>query len=380
MKSPFYARLAASLLARAPEPEVAPIDYRRAMAISQIELALRRKSARRSQIRWAAAAFGVSAAAASALFLARSAAQAPREQRAVTAIASPTGDGARVLTPSGSEPLQSGGALLPGGRLVAGPTGGAALRLSTGTEIAVEHDGSLVFSEAGPNEHFMLSQGAMQAHVAKLRSGERFIVSTPDAEIEVHGTVFRVAVVAADPECGASARTRVEVLEGVVEVRAYGQASFVHPGEHWPASCSDPAPAEATARAVALVPPRRPSPAGPRTLASSPRAASPKTGVSAEPTSETALSLAKAQNDLFSRAVAARREGDTETALAKFQALMTQYPSSALAESAAAARLRILTSGNSKNLGAATRAAREYLARYPRGFAASDANSILTRQ
>jgi hypothetical protein len=361
-----------------PDPEVAPSDQRRSAAILQIERALRQKATRRRRARWAGAMFGLSAAAACALFVVQSAVTAPRERQAVTAVADPTGDGARVLSPSGSEPLQNGGALLPGARLVASPNGGAALRLSTGTEISVEHDGNLVFSEAGPTEHFMLSQGAMQAHVAKLRAGERFIVSTPDAEVEVHGTVFRVAVVAADAECAESARTRIEVREGVVEVRSQGHASFLHPGEHWPASCGAPPLASLAGAAAAALVSRQSAPAGSRALASSPRPPSPKAlGASTESASDAALSLAKAQNDLFSSAIAARRAGNSAAALAKFQALIALYPSSALAESAAAARLRMLASNNP---GAAARAAREYLARYPRGFAASDANAILTRQ
>ena len=378
MRSPYYARLAAKLLARAPEVTLAPSASQRSVIVLQIESALRKKALRRRQARWAAVVASFAAAAAAVLFIARRPQSGSLASAVVTAIGNPSGSGARVLTASGSEPLLSGAPLLPGRHLVANPDGGAALRLSTGTELTLEHNANLVFSEAGPTEHFILSQGALQARVAKLQAGQRFIISTPDADVEVHGTVFRVAVVEPDPGCSAFERTRVEVLEGIVEVRSRGESSYVHPGEHWPAACATSLAASATTAAPHEEPPPaapltsafdHPAPTARRALAARPHAA-----VSAEPVSEAARALAKAQNELFSQGIAARRSGDSATALGKFQALQSQFPNSPLAESAAAERMRTLALGNPA---AARRAAREYLARYPRGFAVSDADSIL---
>ena len=377
MKSPLYARLAASLLARAPEPHASANANKRAATVSLLEITLRKKAARRHQVRWAGALFTLSAAAAGAFFVTRSPSPSTPRASAVGAIGNPTGTGAQLLTSSGSEALRGGAALPLGGRLVANPDGGAALRLSTGSELAIEQNANLLFSEAGATEHFVLSQGGLLAHVAKLHTGERFIVSTPDAEVEVHGTVFRVTVVEPDATCVEGGRTRVEVREGVVEVRGQnGKGTFVHPGERWPARCAPASAAQPDKPSPSEAPsppsqPERPHAAGVSPLAKPANDALARVD---EPATLAARALAKAQNDLFSQGLAARRGGDSAGAAAKFQALLTQYPASPLAENAAAERMRALAASNPA---AAARAARAYLARYPRGFAASDANAIL---
>ena len=82
----------------------------------------------------------------------------------------------------------------------------------------------------------MLWTGGILATSRELHPGERFIVSTPKTpSVEVHGTVFRVAVVQPSSECREHTQTRVFVSEGVVAVRVGGRSSYVHPGEHWPA-------------------------------------------------------------------------------------------------------------------------------------------------
>ena len=372
MKSPYYAQLAARILARVPEPRLVASEARRSAAVLQIEGALQKRATHRRRSRWAVGAGALLAAAAGVAFVMHGAAKGTPNPHLVTAIANPRGDGARILMAAGSEALQSGSTLLPGGQLLASSRGGASLRLSTGSEIAIEHDAKLLFSEAGPTERFVLSQGAVLARVAKLRPGERFLIATPDAEVEVHGTVFHLAVVPTDFDCPGRGLTRLEVSEGVVEVRANGRAAFVRPGEQWPAKCA------ATETALEPAPTPHASPDSARASAAprSPRSikvSAPSSG----PLSEEALSLARAQNDLFSKAISARRRGDTASALATFQTLMTQYPGSALAENAAAERMRILAPSQRA---AAGQAAREYLTRYPRGFAAAYASTLLTER
>lgn len=383
---PYYARLAASLLTRAAEPELRPSAEERAAAIARIETALRDKGARQRRRRWATGvlAFAGTAAAAFAIHLGTPAEGGP----AVSALVSPIGAGARVLTPTGIEPLLSGAALLPGSRLIADPTGGANVHLSTGTEIEVHPDTSMQFDEAGPIERFTLSRGDMLARVAKLHAGQRFIVSTPDAEVEVHGTVFRVAVVESDAGCAAGNQTRVEVLEGIVEVRANGTVSRVRPGERWPAACGRPKDRSKERIDAQGAEPSNPSPQA--TLepsnpspqarlepgrARSPRRSRESASLKAQPQpSREDLSRTKVQNELFAQAVSASHAGDTGAAVSKFQALTNQYPGSPLAEGAAAERMRLLATSDPV---AAQRAAREYLARYPRGFAIHDAFAIL---
>jgi hypothetical protein len=367
MRAPHFAGLAAKVLARETAPVVPPRESARADAIRIIEQAIVQKARRKRRARWAAAGGVTFAIAASAALLLR----APHRAAAlatpvVAAVGQPTGSGVRLLTSTGSEPLHSGSALPPGGRLVADANGGAALHLSTGTEIAIEHNANLTFNDAGPTEQFVLSEGSIQAHVAKLAAGQRFIVSTPDAEVEVRGTIFTVGIVDADANCGAGTRTRVAVSEGVVEVRSGGQSSFVHPGESWPAHCS----ASSASVAKADEPGRASSAPRSTTPGRALRGSAPSASV--EP--QTVASRLAEQNDLFAQGVAARRSGDSARAISAFDTLLSRYPGSALAESAAAERMRVLARVNPA---AAQRAAREYLARYSQGFARRDAEAIL---
>jgi hypothetical protein len=372
MNCPRFAGLAAQLLSRTAPAQAAAKESDRAQAILLIERALAQKARRRTRRRWTAAGGIAMAAAATFALLLRAPKHAGSSANPlVIAIGQPMGSGAQLLTSAGSEPLRSGSPLPTGGRLVADAHGGAALRLSTGTEIAIEHDASLAFSDAGPTEHFTLSQGSIRARVAKLGAGERFIVSTPDAEVEVRGTVFNLDVVQPDEACGAGTRTRVFVSEGIVEVRSSGQSSFVHAGQSWPDDCgraegaivhheSTPEPKRRVALPSAVAPP--PSGAG-HGDASALGVVSPST----------ASRLAE-QNDLFSQGVAARRAGDSARAIAAFDTLLARYPSGALAESASVERMRVLAKTNH---GAARRAAQEYLGRFGQGFARADAEAIL---
>jgi TolA-binding protein len=79
------------------------------------------------------------------------------------------------------------------------------------------------------------------------------------------------------------------------------------------------------------------------------------------------------QNDAFSRALAAKRRGAGREAIDAFDAFVARFPSSPLVESALAQRMQLLRTIDSAR---ARTAAEQYLARYPRGFAASEAASI----
>ena len=98
----------------------------------------------------------------------------------------------------------------------------------------------------------------------------------------------------------------------------------------------------------------------------------------ARPEAEGARSQLAAQNDLFDEATALKRSGDFSAALAGFERFLARYPSSPLAENAAAERMRLLGSmGGPTNQARAVAAAKDYVARYPAGFAKADAEAIL---
>jgi hypothetical protein len=277
--------------------------------------------------------------------------------------------------------------LQQGGRLVAGANGGAIVQLSTGTRLAVEHDTNLDFESAGPVQRFFLAQGALQAKVAKLATGQRFIVRTPDAEVEVRGTSFRVSIVAPDAACGAGTLTRVSVDEGIVEVRGAAASTYVHPGENWPEHCAATLPVAIVASqggSPALqVPKRVASAIGARSKRASmtPHSVAPAISGSVEVSGVTRsrakeISSVAQQNELFSKAVAASWLGDTAGALSSFELFVARYPTSPLAESATVHCLRLLRGIDPV---AAQTAARAYLSRYPGGYAKNDAEKLLSQ-
>ena len=374
MNSPRYARISARLLADAPEAKVEVTDAQRARAIAVIGSTLVAKTKRRARRGWALACAGTAAAAVLGYVGVHQGLYpgAAAGKQTVSAMVMSSGSGNAITNQTGTLPLGSAAALPQGGHLVAGANGGATVRLSSGTELSVEHDTNVEFEDAGPVQRFFLGQGVLRAKVAKLTRDQRFIVRTPDAEIEVRGTVFRIEIVDPDAACAGGARTRVSVTEGLVEVRGAGASTYVHPGESWPAGCSTPhALASASEPAHVL----GPSHAEPASLtreqaASDSEALAP--AAQAVRSSKEASSIAQ-QNELFADAAAARRRGDSAGALASFEALLSRYPQSPLAESAAVQRMRLLVSNNP---GAAKNAARQYLARYPQGYARTDAARI----
>jgi hypothetical protein len=84
-------------------------------------------------------------------------------------------------------------------------------------------------------------------------------------------------------------------------------------------------------------------------------------------------STLREQNRLFADAMAAKRRGDTASALASLDELVAKHPDGALSESAYAERMRVLAS---RDPAAAAAAAREYVARYPAGHAHDEALAL----
>ena len=185
-----------------------------------------------------------------------------------------------------------------------------------GTTVELEPRSDLKLLRADAEQWLRLGRGAVALHVAKLRAGQRFVILTPDAEVEVRGTRFHVALAAPDDSCGHGTPTRVVVDEGVVVVRSASGEVRVPAGQRWPAACpAPPAPVPAPSSVVTR---RLPRPA-PATLAST---------------------LAT-ENDLFGAALRAERSGDTAEAADLLDALLTRFPHSPLRESAQRARARV---------------------------------------
>jgi hypothetical protein len=88
----------------------------------------------------------------------------------------------------------------------------------------------------GATARVQLSAGSASFRVRRTTERQRFLLSLPDGEIEVHGTRFVV-------ELAAGATRHVEVSEGVVTLRMRGaEPREIGAGERWdqPASPVDP--------------------------------------------------------------------------------------------------------------------------------------------
>ncbi|HEX3772547.1 MAG TPA: FecR family protein [Polyangiaceae bacterium] len=374
MSTPRYARLASKALgevdsalesARVPSPE--PAD--RARVITALGARLEARAQRRRLRAWMVSAGAAAAVVLAAFGGARVLRHAPSSLAAAAPpvpeiVARSASSSAVVVSGAASEPLGDGRPLSVGSRVVTPADGRATLSFSSGTS-AVLHEGTaMAVASEGAAQVLRLETGALDLHVAKLGAGERFVVQTPDSEVEVRGTQFRVALVPADPSCGQGVVTRVVVTEGVVSVRHAGLEDRVPAGSQWPASCAAPAPSASVASTSTHAPRRTPAPSP----AAGAPAASPAAGAPA------AGSTLADQNDLFTAAMAARRRGESRAALALFDRFLEEYPSSTLVESAVVERMRLLHAASPARGRAA---ARDYMGHYPSGFARGEAEAIL---
>jgi hypothetical protein len=203
-----------------------------------------------------------------------------------------------------------------------------ALTGADGTTIEVAPRSELQLVRADVARWFRLARGAVSAHVTKLKAGERFVVATPDAEVEVRGTRFQVTVVPSDEACGQGVVTRVAVSEGVVVVRSLGHEVRVEAGHRWPLDCLAIGGATASVKRA----PTRASSAVAR--ASSPLSKS-------EPGPSVSASTLATENDLFSSALKAGRAGDRREAVQLLDILLARFPDSPLKQSAESARAKL---------------------------------------
>jgi len=366
MNTPRYAAAAAKLLQRyLPRATFASGDEER--GIATIEWAMRVRTRRRRLL-----AIGASLAAAAAVLVVATQLGNWRQSAASTAgIAinvTPSGHGAALARNEREAPLEAQSSIESGQRIETPADGGASLQFSTGTSVTLAGRTSFRVDSQGAMQRFMLQRGELAAHVAKLVGAQRFIIDTPDAQVEVRGTRFRLRVIGQGESCGAGARTRLDVSEGVVEVRvANGAVTSVRAGASWPTDCSgpadvpqSPAPSQSVARDARSAAPKHEA-----------RSGAPTARAAARETEAERVSGLTAQNDLFAEGIARGRQGDTSGALRAYQELMTRFPGSALAENAMVERMRLLAQTAN---GASE--ARRYLARYPHGFAVREAEKL----
>lgn len=370
MSAPHYSAIAARLLRRAPAPcPVGSTEPERGLDTIRRALAARQRQQRLQRGALVAALAAAAALVVVGLRVASPAAYAWRSGEPKVSVSALEGSGASIVDPAQHRALlKAGTELSTGSRIETSAGGGAALRLSTGTELKLDGESQLMLQARGSLQLFSLKSGGLRASVAKLAPGERFVVETPDAQVEVRGTRFHVSVLPAAQSCPPETLTRLEVQEGVVEVRWTGQVVQVRAGEIWPQGCAAALPEG----------PVRPSPGSGRHHDTRAAQSTSRAAVDASAQSPTMgpaeRSSTLRQVELFGQASKAARQGDVATALGLFRELAQTYPSSALAENAVVERMRLLRGAEP---GAAKREAARYLELYPGGFGKSEAERIL---
>jgi hypothetical protein len=336
-KDPRYAHLAAKVLERSAaddEAGTATTLPDRTASVAAIERALRARG-RRRLVPWLG--WGVAAAAAAVLLSVgwrglHPTGPAPASSvmpghvpgEAKLAVADVDGLGAAIETPEGVRPAARGDRIAAGTSVRVPGAGHLLLALDTGTRLRVGASSRVRLTALGATQRFDIESGTLEADVAKVPLGGRFIVATADAEVEVKGTRFDVAVAPTPSACAPFARTQVMVQEGVVAVRFAGGEVRLAAGAVWP-SCPPPAPAVSTTRSR----PRQP------------HAWAPAAGSAPAAARADASTLAE-QNDLFAAALSARRRGDLEEAIHWLDRLIARYPTGQLIDSARAERHRLI--------------------------------------
>jgi len=298
---------------------------------------------------------------------------AAHDPRNLGRLVDPT-NGVTAVREGHSEPIGVGTRLAEGLELRTA-SAEAGLDFDTGTHVTIGGSSRVRLVEQSQRKRFSLESGSFFAKVAKLTADERFVVTTPDAEVEVRGTAFRVTIVPAEPTCANGSPTRLEVSEGVVVVRHSGTEVRVAAGQRWP-TCDVHAARDVHAA------PKDPSvapaaPVAPLTVAATTPAPASTTGTReatpvAAPAPDTSSRLAE-QNDLMDEAMRFKKRGDVGGAIARFDRLLAQYPNGPNAETAEVERMRLLATSDRAR---ATVAAREYLRHHPRGYARSEAEAI----
>jgi len=246
---------------------------------------------------------------------------------------------------------------------------GAEFRLSSNTAVDLGPSSEVGIARRRQNlggfeERVRLSAGSVALRVPKLGTHGKVSVETRDALVEVHGTQFSVRVVERPP---LDSFTEVEVREGRVLVRAGETSRFLGAGDHWSSLDREPAAQSTTAPAPVVPEPVLPAKATP---APQHKAAAP----AARPAAVVASELA-AQNRLLEAAELAQKSGMPALALQRLETLMQRYPDAELAHNARVARFRLLNDMGRKS--AAEAAARDYLERYPDGFARDEARRLI---
>ena len=262
-----------------------------------------------------------------------------------------------VRTASGARRAVASGETLQAGDSIEAKAGGSiSLGLTSGDVRLVSAGRVDVVSTTTAERRLRVAQGSLEVDLPrKLPHGQALIMETPDAQVRVVGTAFRVDV---SRDASGQPMTAVSVRRGTVWVMQRGERrATLGAGTEWRSRPEVALAVAAPSREVA------------RAETNSGSARSPRTP-------EAQGTLAE-ENRLYEAALAARNAGDDRRAADGFSQLLARYPRTVLREQSLAERFRALDRAGQVSLAVA--AARRYLAAYPDGFARADAERIVKR-
>jgi hypothetical protein len=251
--------------------------------------------------------------------------------------------------------------------------GSATLGFPSGASAKVSNKSSLKITRARSQEALFLARGGVDVEVPKLEPTHGFSVETPDARVMVHGTRFSVVV---EPTADGP-RTRVQVVHGIVSVQHVGREVFLTAGQSWGAASSDgssagqgPATGAASEVDAGLdddveVDEATPAPA-----------VDEKQGVRSGARRDFDSRELADQNRRFARAMAHKKHGQPRAALRELAGILRRYPGSPLTQEVRVERLRLLRGLDDARQ--AEREAKRYLHDFPDGYAAREAEELLS--
>jgi hypothetical protein len=203
-------------------------------------------------------------------------------------------------------------------------------------------------------DEIVLESGALSIRVDHTASARRLLVLLPDGELEDIGTTFSVSA-------DGGHTTRVTVQDGSVVLRLRGKPAIaLGAGDVWSPGPLAPATAPGSSSSSAA----RTAPSAQAPLPRAAAAASSGDAPAADPAKD------------FRAAMSAFDSGDNARAAALFAAFIAQHGRDPRAEDAAYLRVLALQRGGSAV--ATQQAARDYLARYPRGFRRAEVEALAT--
>ncbi|MBN2191407.1 MAG: FecR domain-containing protein [Polyangiaceae bacterium] len=253
----------------------------------------------------------------------------------------------------------------------AGPSAVVELGLPNSGQGTLDRHSELVVTRAFHSEqHFVLRHGGLAVSIPPDSPHRSLVVTTPQADVSVVGTVFVVRVL--DEE--ATTVTEVVVERGRVRVMPrQGSELWLEAGDHWRSDRMGDSPEALPAEDGATTSGAAPSPEATKGMGGGSAAMANGRAHAARQAAMAASTLAE-QNRIYRAALDARNSGDDAQAVSLLDTLIARFPSSPLRQEAEVERFRALARiGKTTE---ATRAARRYLSAYDMGFARDEAEML----